>query len=344
MIRRLLFAMMPLVVIVPFTGVTAQVSRPVGPLPADCLSLLDRRNVSGLASWQSTVALEHCDRVKRLQRLSLKLPPEERPQFFEAIIPRHRLPVDYATDIPVLRVVFPDRVFFDTAKTILRPEAREIANIIADSLRREPPDVTMFVAGHADSRGDSDLNEELSINRADAVATEIFRNGINLGTVWRIGFGEDMPLAAGDGEAVWGQNRRIEFLFSAKPEPIGAWLSDQQLPGLCQSRNAEESERCKSRLQLRPDYEAARVDNLDAGSRRTVEPRRARQSVTVAASSRPAVVPQSQATGPTGTKPATSTKTGVPPAQAERVVLIPKSAPRIVINPVNRKADPISTK
>lgn len=305
---------------------------------------MERRNVTGLARWQATVALEHCDRIKRLQRLSLILPPEERPQFFEAVIPRDRLPADYGTDIPVLRVVFPDRVFFDTAKAKLRPEAREIASIIAESLRREPPDVTMFVAGHADSRGDSDLNEELSINRADAVASEIFRNGINLGTVWRIGFGEDMPLEAGEGEAVWGQNRRIEFLFSAKPEPIGAWLSDQQLPGLCQSRSAEESERCKSRLQLRPDYEAARVDNLDAGTRRTVTPRRARQSVAVAASSRPAVVAPSQTTGTTGTRPGASTKASAAPAQAERVVLIPKSAPRIVINPVNRKADPISTR
>lgn len=335
---------MSAIAIFPVNDAMAQSSEPVGPLPANCLSLYTRTNGSGLATWQSTVALEHCDRIKRLQRLSQILPPEERPQFFEAIIPRYRLPVDYGTDIPVLRVVFPDRVFFDTAKSTLRPEAYEIASIIADSLRREPPDVTMFVAGHADSRGESDFNEQLSIDRADAVATEIFRNGINLGTVWRIGFGEDMPLEAGEGEAVWGLNRRIEFLFSAKPEPIGAWLSDQQLPGLCQSRSAAESERCKSRLQLRPDYEAARVDNLDAGTRKTVKPRGARQSVSTAATSRPAVVTPAETTGPTGPKPPASTKTGAAPAQAERLVLIPKSAPRIVINPVNRKADPISTK
>ncbi|MEE4210486.1 MAG: OmpA family protein [Parvularcula sp.] len=318
----------------------AQGSQPVGPLPADCLTLLDRRNVSGLATWQATVALEHCDRIKRLQRLSLILPPDERPQFFEAIIPRERLPSSYNVDIPVLRVVFPDRVFFDTAKSTLRPEAREIASIMADSLRREPPDVTLFVAGHADSRGGSDFNEQLSISRADAVATEIFRNGINLGTVWRIGFGEDMPLLAGEDEAAWGQNRRIEFLFSAKPEPIGAWLSDQQLPGLCQSRNASESERCRARLQLRSGYEAARVDNLDARTRKRRSPSGKRQSVAVAPA-RLSTAPAAEERA-TDRAPGPAAKADLAPAQAERAVLIPKSAPRLVINPVNRQVDAVS--
>jgi outer membrane protein OmpA-like peptidoglycan-associated protein len=318
-IRRVAFAL-PLAIAMSFHHpVKAQFSRPIGPLPSDCLSLLGRKKTGGLATWQSTVLLEHCDRIKRLQRLSVLLPPDEQPRFFESVIPHHRLPADYGVDIPVLRVVFPDRVFFDTAKSALRPEAQEIARIIAESLRRELPDVTLFVAGHADSRGDADYNEALSISRADTVATTIFRYGINLGTVWRIGFGEDMPLVAGQHEAAWGQNRRIEFLFSAKPEPIGVWLADQQQHDLCQSRNTAESTRCKAGLELRPDYEAARVENLDPGTRTRTSPVRRRQQVAQTSNRRK----------------------DVSPAKSERVVVIPRNAPRLVINLTNRQAEAV---
>lgn len=330
-VARIAFAIIAAFVCLPLTPLQAQSSRPIGPLPSDCLSLFDNKRVAGLATWQSTVALEHCDRIKRLQRLSAMLPAEERPQFYESIIPRYRLPVDFGVDIPVLRVVFPDRVFFDTAKSSLRPEAQEIASIIAESLRREPPDVTLFVAGHADSRGDSDFNELLSISRADAVASTIFRYGINLGTVWRIGFGEDMPLVAGDNAEAWGQNRRIEFLFSARPEPIGVWLSDQQMPGLCQSRSSAESARCKANLQVRPGYEAARVQNVDPGTRKPVLPTRPRQRLAI---SEPET-PKSDGTP-------SSTKKGVGPATLARAVVIPRNEPRIIINPVNKSAGAVN--
>lgn len=106
--------------------------------------------------------------------------------------------MEFGADVPVLRVVFPERTFFDTADVMLRPEAEQLAAIVAESLRNKPPDVAMFVAGHADLRGERLYNERLSIDRADAIARRIFAAGVASISIWRVGCGEDMPLVAGE--------------------------------------------------------------------------------------------------------------------------------------------------
>ena len=276
--------------------------------------------------WQAFVRMEHCDRIKRLMRLSADLPPNRRPIFFEGIVPADRLPPGFGVDIPVLRVVFPDHVFFDTAESRLRPEAEPLVGIVAESLRREPPDVALFVAGHADKRGEDRYNRALSIDRANTLAEAIFERGIAYSSIWRIGFGEDMPLVPGDDQASLDQNRRIEFLFAAKPEAVGIWMADQQLSELCQARDRREAERCQTQLTLRRDYEAVEivrhpaimVDPHSPPSRR-VRPDRSRGSVS----------------------PPPQARAGVQPANTGPVTVTPIASRRIRIDPVLRKATPV---
>ncbi|MFN3314239.1 MAG: OmpA family protein, partial [Hyphomonas sp.] len=187
--------------------------------------------------WRDTIELEHCDRMKRLERIAKIQGLGAKPEFYDASIAAHRLPPDVGVRIPLLRVVFPDRVFFDTDKSTLRPEAVEVVRIVAESLQHEPPDVALFIAGHADERGASDYNLNLSIDRADALADAILDYGVEVASVWRVGFGEDLPLVAGSNEYAWGQNRRIEFLFAARPEAIAVWAGEDQVDLLCQSTN-----------------------------------------------------------------------------------------------------------
>lgn len=238
----------------------AQAMREVFELPADCTFAVTSQLQGSPDDWKFTARLEHCDRIKRLTRLSETLAPDQRPRFYEGVVPASRLPSAFGVDLPVLRVVFPERTFFDTGKSNLRPEARRIAALVSESLRKEPADVAMFVAGHADIRGSDDQNEALSINRADAVARDIFQRGVNSTSIWRIGFGEDMPLFGGNTDADFALNRRVEFLFSAKPEVVAVWLADQQFGELCQSRSDVDSNACKSGLKFRDDYEAEKVD------------------------------------------------------------------------------------
>ena len=252
------------VVIAAIGSAQCQAMREVQGVPFDCRSLLAPAPHGTVRPWQSFIQVEHCDRIKRLLRLSALLPPDKQPRFYEGVVPASRLPAEFRSDLPVLRVVFPDRTFFDTAKTELRPEVDQVLAIVAESLRHEPPDVALFVAGHADARGARGLNERLSIDRAEALAQRIYRAGVSLSSIWRVGFGSDMPLEYGATPYAWDRNRRVEFLFAAKPEAIGVWLADQQLDSLCEARNTQEVSTCKAHLDLRSDYTALEIGRKPA--------------------------------------------------------------------------------
>lgn len=250
-------------------------------------------------AWQDMIEVEHCDRIKRLARLT---DSGAEPEFFVEWIPQARLPAAFRASVPLLRVVFPQRIFFDTAESRLRPEAIAVVRTVAESLRNDVPDVTLFVAGHTDPRGSRDYNQNLSVDRANAVATEILGQGVNLATVWRIGFGSDMPAVPNDGPLGWGYNRRVEFLFAARPEAIAIWLADMQLDGLCSGTSSRQTNACRRSLALRSDYEA-----IEVVTRKSVaSPQSKDKKIDVSA--------------------------------APRIAIDPKPGRRIVINPVNRTA------
>lgn len=208
-------------------------------------------------TWQETVEIENCDRIKRLAKLT-EAQASMQPDFYVSRIPKEKLPPNFP-DIPMLRVVFPQNVFFDTAKSELRPEAVDVVNLVAAVLRTDVPDVTLFVAGHTDSNGNRDYNQNLSVDRANSVAAQLLALDVGLAHVWRIGFGEDMPLVPNVDAEAMGHNRRVEFLLAAKPEAISQWLADMQLDGLCQGSTSEETENCKKNLVLKPQYDVGEI-------------------------------------------------------------------------------------
>jgi outer membrane protein OmpA-like peptidoglycan-associated protein/peptidoglycan hydrolase-like protein with peptidoglycan-binding domain len=110
--------------------------------------------------------LSRKDRLSRLAAKSLKAPPT----FYEYLVDKKDLP-GQAADEPVLRVVFEERVFFDTALSNIRRDAESVLEVVAEALRNDPSDAVLFIAGHADSRGGDQYNLDLSIKRADSVAT-----------------------------------------------------------------------------------------------------------------------------------------------------------------------------
>lgn len=296
--------------------------REVSELPADCRSIIPARIRGTIQPWQAYVQLEHCDRIKRLQRLSTMLPPDQRPRFYEGLVPASRLPASFGVDIPVLRVVFPERTFFDTADAALRQEAQQVVAIVSESLRNEPPDVALFVAGHADARGERMYNERLSIDRADSIARSIYADGIAFSSIWRIGFGEDMPLVAGMTPYAWDRNRRVEFLFAAKPEATAVWLADQQIDGLCQARTSAEVATCKRRLDFRDGYDVIEVS------------RPPRTSVSPRPTFRRNVEPGSGSTI-TRVDPASRSPVGITPTTS-LIGVTPDGTRRIRIDPINR--------
>jgi outer membrane protein OmpA-like peptidoglycan-associated protein len=189
-----------------------------------------------------TARLEHEDRKARLRRLS-SLQDIVAPEFYEYTIPRSQHHLRGYPDLPVLRVVFSERVFFDFNRDNLRPEADAILETVAESLRLEPPDVTVFVAGHTDAVGSVNYNLDLGLRRAKAVAIALARRRVNRAQIFLVSFGKAVPIASNDSDAGRARNRRVEFLFAARPEPIAAWLANQRMM-ICAPNQSTRGDNC----------------------------------------------------------------------------------------------------
>jgi hypothetical protein len=187
----------------------------------------NRQGTNLILDWQDTVCLEHIDRVARIIRLISELNLNERPTFSQYLMNRVLLPSHFRADIPLLRIVFPERSFFDTARSEIRPEARNVLLLMAAALRREIPDVAVFIVGHTDNRGGDEYNRLLSIARANSVASELNRIGVGEVALWRIGFGEAVPLVPNDSPENMAINRRVEFIIGARTEAVATWLARQ---------------------------------------------------------------------------------------------------------------------
>jgi hypothetical protein len=117
------------------------------------------------------------------------------------------------------------KVFFDFDKSDLRPEAVPVLNTIADTVRLDPPDGAVLVAGHTDAVGSRAYNQRLGLKRAKAVPA-LARQGVGSAQVFVASFGKAVPIARNDrgGRA---RNRRVQFLFAAQPELLLSWLAQQ---------------------------------------------------------------------------------------------------------------------
>jgi outer membrane protein OmpA-like peptidoglycan-associated protein len=110
-------------------------------------------------------------------------------------------------------------VLFDTAKSSLRPAAREklarVAGIVAGH-----PGLKLDVEGHTDSVGSDEYNQKLSEQRATSVRDYLTQGGMAQDAVTMKGMGEGTPVATNDTNAGRQQNRRVEIVISG--EVIGS--------------------------------------------------------------------------------------------------------------------------
>ncbi len=104
-------------------------------------------------------------------------------------------------------------VLFDTAKSTLRPDAREklakVAGIVSGH-----PGLSLAVEGHTDNVGGDSYNQELSEHRASAVRDYLTQEGMQPDSVSTRGFGETQPVASNETASGRQQNRRVELVIS----------------------------------------------------------------------------------------------------------------------------------
>jgi outer membrane protein OmpA-like peptidoglycan-associated protein len=177
-----------------------------------------RPAISGvdISSLPDTIGLEHQDRVNRFDRLSHAMGIEP-PRIDQLQVAAGQFPgVNYA--VPVVRVVFPEKVFFDFDGDIVKPQAQKILDIMAENMRRDVPDAQLLVVGHTDAIGSDTYNDALSLRRATAVMQGLAARGVNRTVITVVPMGKRQPAAPNwtdEGRAI---NRRVEFFISAYRE------------------------------------------------------------------------------------------------------------------------------
>jgi outer membrane protein OmpA-like peptidoglycan-associated protein len=146
-----------------------------------------------LMTESGTARLEVADRIARFRRLAAMqgtIPPEV--EQFAA--PRGSAPgVDQP--VPVVRVVFDERVFFDFDGDAPRPEAMTVLEQIAESMKRDAPDAAITVLGHTDAVGTDAYNIDLSRRRAASVVRLLILRGVSPHQLSTVAIGKSQPVA-----------------------------------------------------------------------------------------------------------------------------------------------------
>ena len=99
-----------------------------------------------------------------------------------------------------------DRVFYDFNKSTLSSDADSTLGRQAAWLAKYPS-VNVLVAGNADERGTETYNLALGNKRADAARDYLVAQGVASTRIQTISYGKDCPVAAGNDDASYQQNR-----------------------------------------------------------------------------------------------------------------------------------------
>ncbi len=108
-----------------------------------------------------------------------------------------------------INLVMPGAISFETNSAQLAPSFYESLNKVSASLK-EFPDTSVQVIGHTDSTGSAAYNQQLSVNRANAVAIYMAAQGVDRQRMQTVGMGLSQPVADNRTSEGRAKNRRVE--------------------------------------------------------------------------------------------------------------------------------------
>jgi len=109
-----------------------------------------------------------------------------------------------------LRLQLPSNITFATGRANISQSFNPVLDDVARVLKKYEK-TTMLIEGHTDSTGSAEYNQQLSLNRANAVRNNLVGNGVDSRRVTTEGYGESMPVADNDTESGRQLNRRVEL-------------------------------------------------------------------------------------------------------------------------------------
>ncbi|AOE87010.1 peptidoglycan-associated lipoprotein Pal [Pseudomonas sp. BN414] len=99
--------------------------------------------------------------------------------------------------------------YFEYDSSDLKPEAMRALDVHAKDLKANGNRVVL--EGHTDERGTREYNMALGERRAKAVQRYLVLQGVSPAQAELVSYGEERPVATGNDEQSWAQNRRVEL-------------------------------------------------------------------------------------------------------------------------------------
>ena len=108
-----------------------------------------------------------------------------------------------------------DNIFFETGKSILRPESFDALDQVSRFLQNNPS-MKLEISGHTDNTGSLRINQKLSKERASAVVDYLVERGTPTDMLVFKGYADTQPVADNGTAQGREQNRRVEFKVLSK--------------------------------------------------------------------------------------------------------------------------------
>ncbi|MFS0826133.1 peptidoglycan-associated lipoprotein Pal [Pseudomonas sp. MLB6B] len=99
--------------------------------------------------------------------------------------------------------------YFEYDSSDLKPEAMRALDVHAKDLKSNGSRVVL--EGNTDERGTREYNMALGERRAKAVQRYLVLQGVSPAQLELVSYGEERPVATGNDEQSWAQNRRVEL-------------------------------------------------------------------------------------------------------------------------------------
>ena len=112
-----------------------------------------------------------------------------------------------------LRVILPEGVTFSTGSSAVASSFRPALREVARSLEAHP-NSTVRVVGHTDNVGSAAYNQQLSQDRALAVARILIRDGVSSSRITYSGRGYNEPITTNPTAVGRAKNRRVEIVIT----------------------------------------------------------------------------------------------------------------------------------
>jgi len=121
----------------------------------------------------------------------------------------------YLKKVEVGTKVVLDNIYFETGKSVLRPESYDALDQVFRFLENNPT-MKLEISGHTDNTGSLRINQRLSRERAKAVVDYLVGRGVSQEMLVYEGYADSQPVAPNNTAEGRERNRRVEFKVLSK--------------------------------------------------------------------------------------------------------------------------------